>query len=93
MITRPSLSALLIAFSCIGVVGQEQSSPAGRRLPMFDVGQIEVPEGDVSDVVEFLQEMTELRQRLASDYRTATTKITAAQSSIESDPGRSRRPL
>ena len=47
---------------------------------MFDVGEIEVPEGDVTDVVEFLQEMTDLQQNLSSDYRAAMTKITAAQS-------------
>ena len=80
MIARLALASCLTVFTCYAVDAQNAQQPASQvRKPIFDIGEIEVPESDVTDVLEFLDEITELQKNIANDYRTAMTKISAAQ--------------
>ena len=67
-----------------------QDEKDALREPIFDIGIIEIPDGDPSDVAEFLQELNQLQKDILADYRAAMTKISSAQSSaankILSDP-------
>jgi hypothetical protein len=82
MFARLTLVLTSVATCSLVVIAQEASTgngPGDSRPPLFDVGEIEVPSGDTVDIVEFLDEMTRLREDVARDYRNAMTKITAAQ--------------
>ena len=75
--------ALLLGFLG-GLIAVAQEEVQERR---FDIGVIDVPEGDTADVAEFLQELSELQSNLDkeyrqiyADYRSARAKVAAAQS-------------
>lgn len=71
-----------------GLIAVAQEGEQERR---FDIGVIEVPDGGTVEVVEFLQELSELQSNLDkeyreiyTDYQRARSKVSAAQSSAAS---------
>ena len=80
MIARLALSFCLTLFACLVMNAQEAKESAEQaRAPVFDIGEIDVPDGNVADMIEFLDEMGQLQKKIASDYRAAISKISAAQ--------------
>lgn len=85
MFARMACTFCLTATLLQAAVAQEAKPPAAQaREPIFDVGEIEVPEGDVNDLLEFLDEITQLQQNIATDYQKAMTKISAARNQASS---------
>jgi thiol-disulfide isomerase/thioredoxin len=80
MFTRLTFVLFSAVSVCSVLVAQEEKDPSkGARPPIFDIGEIEVPTGDVVDAVEFLSEMSQLRTDVARDYQQAIARISAAQ--------------
>ena len=80
MLVRMVQITCLMTFACQMASAQDQGKTTNEgRSSLIDVGQIQVPEGSVTDVLEFLEEISQLQQDIAADYRSAMTKITSAQ--------------
>jgi thiol-disulfide isomerase/thioredoxin len=69
-----------VAVALMAAAAANAQESADGEKPMFDVGEIVVPEGDVDKVVEFLDEMSELQSRATREYRETINQIKAAQS-------------
>jgi thiol-disulfide isomerase/thioredoxin len=74
---------LLVVVLGAAVTNAQQTENTARES-MFEIGSIEIPEGDSAEVAEFLQELTELQKEILADYRTAMAKVSAAQSAAAS---------
>ena len=73
--------AVLIPLAAPSVLDAQDANEQASsvREPVFDIGEVEVPEGSTADVLEFLQDISQLQKDIAADYRTAMSKISAAQ--------------
>lgn len=80
MLARLTLAICMTVLAGSLVQAQQSESNEATRRTIFEIGEIEIPEGgDVTDMVEFLDEMSGLQREIAAKYREAMTKITAAQ--------------
>lgn len=80
MLARLTLAICLTVLVGFPVRAQDdpESTPAAPAV-VFDIGEIDVPEGGVPDAIEFLDEMDLLQKKVTAEYRKAMAKINAAQ--------------
>jgi thiol-disulfide isomerase/thioredoxin len=79
MVLKQAFAGILVLLNGLTAIAQEDESLSGVRPSFIDIGVMEVPDGDVTDVIEFMEEVTQLQRELSADYRNAVTKIGAAQ--------------
>ncbi len=81
MFAQTKLAGLLILFSLSVALAQEE--PKSDQSPqLIHIGEIREPSSDLDDSLKFINEMTQLQQQMAAEYRTALAQIAEAQSKV-----------